>query len=281
MNSDGRVGIGSYVNLNHSFNGISIYGTNNGLSFYGTNNNFINIRPPLNLNNANYSLILPSTTANYPNVLCINNLNNTDRTITLNWSNPADLITTRFYHKIGDQSIFTRTDNGLALQVAGKCLIGTDNIQANSLTSKITDNNLIVVGKIYATIDINTDSDISHKYDFKLINNPLDKINKINGYTFKRNDMDDNDINRRYSGLIAQEVQNVIPEVIDVRHDGKLRLLYTNLAGLFVESIKELDENNKKLEKKINLIINCGLGLSFIFIISVLFNTKTNYIFYH
>jgi len=93
--------------------------------------------------------------------------------------------------------------------------------------------------------------------------------------------MDDNDINRRYSGLIAQEVQNVIPEVIDVRHDGKLRLLYTNLAGLFVESIKELDENNKKLEKKINLIINCGLGLSFIFIISVLFNTKTNYIFYH
>lgn len=276
MNSDGRIGIGSYINTNHSFNGLSIYGINNGLSFYGTNNNFINIRPPTNLNNANYSLILPPSTANYPNVLCINNFNSTDKTISLNWSNPADLITTRFYHKIGDQSIFTRNDVGLALQVAGKCLIGTDNIQSSSLTSKINDNNLIVVGKIYATIDINTDSDISHKYDIKHITNSLDIIRKINGYTFKRNDMYDDEPNRRYTGLIAQEVQNVMPELIDIKHDGKLRLLYTNMAGLFIEGIKDLEQKNKNLERKVNLLILSSISLS----IGLLIITKSYYIFH-
>ena len=149
------------------------------------------------------------------------------------------------------------------------------NIQATTLTSKINDNNLIVVGKIYATIDINTDSDISHKYDIKSIINPLDLIRKINGYTFKRNDMDDNDPDRRYTGLIAQEVQKIMPELIDVKHDGKLRLLYTNMAGLFVEAIKDLDDKNKKLEFKFNLILGISLGLGLALII-----TKTHNIFH-
>ena len=87
--------------------------------------------------------------------------------------------------------------------------------------------------------------------------------------------MDDNDPHRRYTGLIAQEVQKIMPELIDVKHDGKLRLLYTNMAGLFVEAIKDLDDKNKKLEFKFNLILGISLGLGLALII-----TKTHNIFH-
>ena len=92
----------------------------------------------------------------------------------------------------------------------------------------------------------------------KIIKNPLEKINKIRGYTFNRNDVLDNN---RYTGLIAQEVLKIIPEAIVKKHDGKLRILYTNLSGLFVEGIRELNEKYDYLNFKINLVIISGILL--------------------
>jgi hypothetical protein len=87
----------------------------------------------------------------------------------------------------------------------------------------------------------------------------LEKIIKIRGYTFNRNDVNDNN---RYTGLIAQEVFKVIPEAIVMKHDGKMRILYTNLAGLFVECIRELNDNYNYLNFKINLCFLFTICLS-------------------
>jgi len=113
---------------------------------------------------------------------------------------------------------------------------------------KINSNVLTVGGSVYATHDVSTDSDISYKYNLEKIEDVRYKVEQLNGYTFDRNDTNDN---RRYCGLIAQEIEKVIPEVIVKKHDGKMRVLYNNLAGLFVECFKDLYKEIDELKKEV------------------------------
>ena len=112
----------------------------------------------------------------------------------------------------------------------------------------INSNVLTVGGSVYATHDVSTDSDISYKYNLEKIEDVRYKVEQLNGYTFERNDTNDN---RRYCGLIAQEIEKVIPEVIIKKHDGKMRVLYNNLAGLFVECFKDLYKEIDELKKEV------------------------------
>jgi len=92
------------------------------------------------------------------------------------------------------------------------------------------------------------DSDIRIKSDLKPIDMALDKICQLTGYTYFK-------INQelRQTGLIAQEVQKILPEAVTEKDDGVLGLAYGNLMGLIVEGIKELktqlDEIKTKIEK--------------------------------
>lgn len=87
--------------------------------------------------------------------------------------------------------------------------------------------NLTMVGNVTAYSDINL------KKDLEVIPNALDKVSQLTGYTYTRKDT-----GRRDTGLIAQDVLNVLPEaVIQGEH---LSLAYGNLVGLLVEAVKEL-----------------------------------------
>jgi hypothetical protein len=107
---------------------------------------------------------------------------------------------------------------------------------------------LHVVGQIYATDDIFAFSDARYKKDIVTIENALDKVCSLNGVMYTNTD------NQRRTGLLAQDVQKVLPEAVEEDSDGKLRLAYQNLIGLLVESIKELktrlDETEKLLKSK-------------------------------
>lgn len=128
-----------------------------------------------------------------------------------------------------------------------KAFIGLPN---NINKDIINDNVLTVGGQIYATTDVATDSDISYKFDFEQIINPKDKINKLTGYTFNRNDTTEK---RRFCGLIAQDVEKILPEAIIKKHDGKLRVMYNNLASLFVECFKDLYKEIDELKKEVHI----------------------------
>ena len=65
---------------------------------------------------------------------------------------------------------------------------------------------------------------------------------KLNGVTFTRNDIVDS---KEYLGLIAQDVEKVIPQVVS-EFRGTKTIAYANLVALLIESIKEL---NAKVEK--------------------------------
>lgn len=104
---------------------------------------------------------------------------------------------------------------------------------------------LHVDGNILATGNVTAYSDERLKEDIQPIPDALDKVLSLNGVTYTRNDLDDT--TRRYAGLIAQDVQAVLPEAIS-DSNGTLALDYNATIGLLVESIKELTARVAKLE---------------------------------
>jgi hypothetical protein len=107
-------------------------------------------------------------------------------------------------------------------------------------------------GDILAGGNVTAYSDIRRKKDLVKLDNALGKVEQLTGYTYtSKTD------NKRYTGLIAQDVQKVLPEAVHKEElDGHLSLAYGNMAGLFVEAIKELTRKNEILEARLNAIEN-------------------------
>ena len=96
-------------------------------------------------------------------------------------------------------------------------------------------------GTLSATI-FNSTSDIKYKTNVATISNALDVVCQLRGVSF-----DWTATGNPSYGLIAQEVQQVIPEVVSTTPQGTLALNYDSLIGYLVEAIKELRskvENN-------------------------------------
>ena len=102
-------------------------------------------------------------------------------------------------------------------------------------------------GNATATGDVTAYSDRALKTAIKPITEALDKVDQINGVTFERVDID---AGIRHAGVIAQDVQKVLPEVVREDSEGKLTVAYGNIVGLLVEAIKELRQEVKELKGK-------------------------------
>jgi hypothetical protein len=89
-------------------------------------------------------------------------------------------------------------------------------------------------------------SDITLKENLEIINNPVDKVMNLNGYTFNYIGSD-----IRMPGLVAQEVEEVLPEAVYETPQGKKALHYANMVGLLVEAVKELKAEVEELKTKI------------------------------
>jgi hypothetical protein len=111
---------------------------------------------------------------------------------------------------------------------------------------------LHVVGDMYASGDVIAYSDSNVKTDLQRIENAVDKLEKINGYTFKRLDMP-NDPHQRHTGLIAQEVQTILPEAVHTDNQDRLSIAYGNMAGIIIEAIKELKQEIRDIKKHVGM----------------------------
>ncbi len=69
-----------------------------------------------------------------------------------------------------------------------------------------------------------------------VIADPLTKVLNIRGVNYTRTDLEDKD--RVYMGVVAQEIEQYIPEVVTTLEDGTKTVNYGAMAGLFIESIK-------------------------------------------
>jgi hypothetical protein len=95
--------------------------------------------------------------------------------------------------------------------------------------------NFTVTGNITATGNINAQSDERLKQNIEEIPDALAKLISIRGVTFDRIDQP----GLRQVGVIAQEVEEVLPEVVEDGLDGFKSVAYGNMVGLLIEAIKE------------------------------------------
>lgn len=91
---------------------------------------------------------------------------------------------------------------------------------------------------IWTSGDVLAFSDRRVKTNVEVIEDALNKVKKLNGYTFDR--IDKKEIGRQ-TGVIAQEVMAVLPEAVRGDED-HYSVAYGNMVGLLIEAVKELSE---------------------------------------
>ena len=138
----------------------------------------------------------------------------------------------------------------------------TDNVHFEGLmigqTSGSTGNTIRCTGDIVAYY-----SDDRLKNRIGNIENALEKVNKLNGFTFTPNqdavDLGvDPDTDRVRVGVSAQEVEAVLPEAVTdapVENDQDYKTVqYEKMVPLLIEAIKELTEQNKELKSEVEIL---------------------------
>jgi hypothetical protein len=101
-------------------------------------------------------------------------------------------------------------------------------------------------GTLNATT-INSLSDRNKKTNIRPIENSVALVQRLQGVRF---DWIEN--NKPSLGLIAQEVEEVIPELVETGADGTKTLSYGNIIGVLIEAIKEQQIRIEELENKLN-----------------------------
>lgn len=99
----------------------------------------------------------------------------------------------------------------------------------------------------------NTFSDRNLKTDLSIIENPMEKINQVSGYYYYWKDGEDDD---RQVGVIAQEVEDVLPEIVSTDAEGIKSLDYSKLTPLLIEALKEQQQTINDLKSRIEALEN-------------------------
>ena len=100
-------------------------------------------------------------------------------------------------------------------------------------------------------------SDKRLKNNLEKINDPLDKLNKINGYTFDWVEKEGIHSNKGHDiGVIAQEIEEVLPEVVVTRENGYKAVRYEKIVPLLIETIKEQQKQINKLNDRLEKLEN-------------------------
>ena len=107
---------------------------------------------------------------------------------------------------------------------------------------------------ITTTHNVTAYSDITLKDDIETIPDALEKVSQIRGVTYNRNDLEDAP---RQTGVIAQEVEKVLPEVVSENEDGLKTVAYGNIVGLLIQAVKELkaEVNELKLTRTFPMMV--------------------------
>jgi hypothetical protein len=138
------------------------------------------------------------------------------------------------------------SNGGYALQLGGTLYCSSAGTFAGDVTANASDNRL--------------------KTNIKNIDSPLEKISKINGIYFnwnkKAKEIADKNTERREVGLIAQEINEILPEIVSIAPfdrenseggsksgENYLTIQYEKVVPLLVECIKELKFEIEELKK--------------------------------
>lgn len=111
--------------------------------------------------------------------------------------------------------------------------------------------NRTITGNFTASGTVTANSDVKLKTNIKPIENALEKVTKMRGVEFDRIDRD----NEHQIGVIAQEIEEVIPEVVSDNF-GTKAVAYGNITAVLIEAIKEQQSMINTLKEEIEELKN-------------------------
>ena len=91
-------------------------------------------------------------------------------------------------------------------------------------------------------------SDRTQKTDITPITDAIETVKQLQGVKYKWID----NHNKESIGVIAQDIEKVLPEVVNQNPDGLKSVSYGNIVGLLIEAIKEQQVRIEELERKLN-----------------------------
>jgi hypothetical protein len=110
------------------------------------------------------------------------------------------------------------------------------------------DQDLYVVGNIYA------ESDARSKKDIKSIESSLSMIKNIQGVSYKWK-AEEKSVEGRHYGVVAQEVEKVLPEIVTTGKNGRKKVAYMELVPVLIEAMKEQQKTVEQQQKTISELL--------------------------
>jgi len=171
-------------------------------------------------------------------------------------TNIAGLATTNGNFIVGNGSTFVAESGATARTSIG---LGTGNdVQFDSFGVGTAASG--TTGEIRATNDVTAfySSDVALKENITNIPDPIESLKKLNGVLFdwkkeyidQRGGEDGYFVRKKDVGVIAQEVEKVLPEAVAQRPDGVKAVKYDRLTCLLIEAVKVLTDKVEKLSKE-------------------------------
>ena len=141
---------------------------------------------------------------------------------------------------------FTNSSSDLVLQtaVSDKDFILKGNDDGSTITALTVD--MSAAGAATFNNDVTAFSDVILKDNIDTIDNALDRVKGMRGVFFDRKD----NKQQRQTGVIAQEVEPFLPEVVrETKDEKKIKsVAYGNMVGVLIEAIKELNAKIEELQ---------------------------------
>ena len=169
----------------------------------------------------------------------------------------SDIAISKRLQHLGDGDTYIDFEtNNIIFSAGGNLLDYSTTKLSGSAATHLTMGQISSSGDVVALGDVvaYNSSDVRLKDNIEVIQGSLDKIGGIRGVEFDWNEKSPGWARERGHdvGVIAQEVQKVIPEIVVERKNGYLGVDYKRLVPLLIESVKELKQEVEILKKKVN-----------------------------
>jgi hypothetical protein len=160
------------------------------------------------------------------------------------------------------------TTAGAVLTTTAQSIAGIKTFSDATASTTKTTGGVVISGGLGVAGAINAGADVTAyalsdnrlKTNIENIPDALAKVNKLNGVTYNWNDLanelEHKDTSVKEVGVLAQQVNDVLPEVINVRDNGYMAVRYEKMVPLLIEAIKELTEQNRQLAQRLSDLEN-------------------------
>ena len=122
---------------------------------------------------------------------------------------------------------------------------GSVNIYYNNVEKFATSSTGVTITGTASATQFTATSDLAKKENLEVVDNALNKIDKLTGYTYNMKED-----GSRKAGLIAQDVEKVLPEAVD-GEEGEKTLDYSATIALLVNAIKEQQKQIEELKARL------------------------------